>query len=257
MEEGLDYEKIRHEGDLLKTYLNRLPKLAPWILIDWNTNEEVVVDAPPGTTPKDEMLNRYKKASKSEKSIPHLIIQIDKAEREIEKILLEIQAVSLVQDFTSLESLMTALPQKHSPATEKIERIKRALPYQEFLSASGLKIWVGRNARANDELTFKCSNGSDWWLHAQQCSGSHVVIRVAKGKDPDPEAIQDAIQLALYHSKARAGGEGEVCITQRKYVSRLGRQPGKVQVSQHKTVWVRLDTQRYQQIKERTLNKSI
>lgn len=96
------------------------------------------------------------------------------------------------------------------------------------------------------------ANGRDWWLHVRGCPGSHVIIRLDKNLEPDSETLKDALQLALYYSKARHQGEGEICFTQRKYVSRLGKnKTGLVQISKHQTAWIRLDPVRLQALKDR------
>jgi len=41
----------------------------------------------------------------------------------------------------------------------------------------GIEILVGRNSRENDELTFHTAAPDDFWLHAGDYTGSHVVIR--------------------------------------------------------------------------------
>ena len=126
------------------------------------------------------------------------------------------------------------------------------MPYREFVTASGLKIWVGKSAKDNDKLTFACANGLDYWLHAHDVPGSHVVVHLGRHQAPDDESLKDAIQAALFFSKAKDNKEGEVCITQCKYVSRMGKnQPGKVQISHHRVVYVKMDTERLKNLRER------
>ncbi len=102
------------------------------------------------------------------------------------------------------------------------------MPYREFWSRSGLRIWVGKKAKDNDTLTFKLAHGSDFWLHVHGYPGSHVIIKINKGKDPDADTIQDALQLALYYSQAKSQGSSrcinyakEVCFSVRKRVLKL------------------------------------
>jgi hypothetical protein len=58
--------------------------------------------------------------------------------------------------------------------------------------------------------------------------------------------------LALYFSKARDHGEGEICYTQQKYLSKAKRsKPGAVQVSKHQKTWIRFDPIRFEEIKNR------
>ena len=106
---------------------------------------------------------------------------------------------------------------------------------------------MGKSAKDNDQLTFRYANGSDYWLHARNVPGSHVILRVVKGKEPDAESIKDAMQLALAYS--RSPEEGEICLTQCKYVARQGREAGKVHVSKHKVAYAKKDPQRLKRLK--------
>lgn len=236
------WEAVQHEGDLLKANLGLIKKGMDSITIwDWKTEQNQTIKIDPKNTPKDEMAARFHRAKKLQKGFVPLQKQLDKVLEDIvkaERKLSDLEHVEKVEELPPFRLL------KANPLTSK-KAMTKALPYHEFESASGLKIWVGKSARANDRLTFQLSNGNDWWLHVNGYAGSHVVIKTGKDKEPDQETLLDAIQLALHYSKARDMGEGEVCVTQKKYVTRLARdKPGKVQVSKHKTRWARLDKER-------------
>jgi len=42
---------------------------------------------------------------------------------------------------------------------------------------TGLKLQIGRNMRQNDLISFKFSKKGDLWFHAQESTGSHVVLK--------------------------------------------------------------------------------
>jgi len=127
---------------------------------------------------------------------------------------------------------------------------KRSGPYRRFTSADGLPIFVGRNARENDELTFAFAHSDDLWLHTQGMPGSHVVVRLEKGADPPIETLRDAATLALLYSDLKKSGKGEVLYTRRKHVRRVkGKSPGTVTVTGEKTIFVTLDRARLTRLK--------
>lgn len=76
------------------------------------------------------------------------------------------------------------------------------LPYRRFYTINKTEIRVGKRAEDNDELSLSPQHrdGSDWWMHASGCPGSHVVIRSAD-QDLDDEVVMDAAALAARHSK--------------------------------------------------------
>jgi predicted ribosome quality control (RQC) complex YloA/Tae2 family protein len=114
-------------------------------------------------------------------------------------------------------------------------------------------MYVGRNARENDTLTFNEARPDDLWLHAQGAPGSHVLVRVEKGADPPPETLRDAATLALLYSDLKKSGKGEVIYTRRKYVRKVkGKNLGSVTVTQEKTIFVVLDRARLDRLKERS-----
>ncbi|BFU93923.1 MAG: conserved protein of unknown function [Nitrospira sp.] len=130
---------------------------------------------------------------------------------------------------------------------------QRRRPFRRFISTDGLPILVGRNARENDELTFGLANSDDLWLHARGVPGSHVVVRLEKGKDAPPATILDAATLALLYSDLKRSAKGEVIYTRRKWVRKVKNQaPGAVLVTREQSLTVRLDPARLATLKDRS-----
>ncbi len=80
------------------------------------------------------------------------------------------------------------------------------LPYTCYTSADGVDIFVGKNARANDELSFnpEYSSCNDWWLHLSDIPGTHVVVKCEDDDLPGNfrETLLDAATLAVLKSSA-------------------------------------------------------
>ncbi len=72
----------------------------------------------------------------------------------------------------------------------------------ELELASGLRVQVGRNHRQNAWISLQQARRGDLWFHAQECPGSHVVLKtsVAPGGEGD---LQAAADLAAHFSRAR------------------------------------------------------
>jgi predicted ribosome quality control (RQC) complex YloA/Tae2 family protein len=89
-------------------------------------------------------------------------------------------------------------------------------------------IWVGRNARQNDLVTFDKGGPADLWLHARGVPGAHVIIKSGGRTVPD-DVMRRAAALAAYYSSARHEAHVLVDVTQRKYVHKVkGGKPGMV-----------------------------
>jgi predicted ribosome quality control (RQC) complex YloA/Tae2 family protein len=74
----------------------------------------------------------------------------------------------------------------------------------------GFEVLVGKGDADNDRLTFGVAAPGDLWLHVAGPAGSHVVVRNPDELDVIPRpVVEQAAQLAAWHSKAR-GGRGKV-----------------------------------------------
>ena len=103
------------------------------------------------------------------------------------------------------------------------------------------KIYIGKNNRQNEEVTFKTGAGNDLWLHVQKIPGSHVLIKTTL-PEPEPEALDAAIQLAAYFSKARGSSQVPVDCVPRRFVKKPpGAKPGFVIFTNQKTFYTTPD----------------
>ena len=95
-----------------------------------------------------------------------------------------------------------------------------------YRTEDGFVIYVGRNNYQNDELTFKLANGADWWFHAKDCPGSHVVLKTDGREVPD-RVFEQAAGVAAYYSRNRDNDKVEVDYLERRNVKKPnGAKPG-------------------------------
>lgn len=155
----------------------------------------------------------------------------------------------LAQCQVSLRALEQASPDMIiETAPRHLERTKgapRAKAFHEFVSSQGQRIWVGKNARANDELTFRLAGPNDVWFHVRGLAGSHVVVPLEKKQNLPSEVMLDAATLAAHFSEAKGETRAEVSYTQVKYVRKVkGGNAGQVTYTHEKTLSIRLDADR-------------
>ena len=74
-----------------------------------------------------------------------------------------------------------------------------------FTSHDAIKIYVGENAKENDELT-ESAYPNEWWMHVSGHPGSHVVIGY-EGDVIPKETKRDAAALAVHYSKVRGSSQ--------------------------------------------------
>ena len=111
-------------------------------------------------------------------------------------------------------------------------------PFRKYREGK-FEIWVGKNAKSNDQLTSH-AHKEDIWLHARGVGGSHVIIRMGNRKDYPPQrVILRAASYAAYFSKARGMKSAPVMYTKRKYVRKpKGAAPGAVVVERERVQMV-------------------
>lgn len=255
LDKALSWGKVQHEAELLQSNLYKIKKGMIKICVnDWTQDHaEVEILLDPTLSPPEEVSKRFQKSKKLKRGVEPLNRQYEKSCKNVEKTTLLLHQL---QEIKSVEELQVFCQKNDLPLTKetprKYPKTVPSLPYREFMTSAGLQIWVGKSAKENDQLTFTYAKGLDYWLHAHGVPGSHVVLHLGAHKEPDEDSLKDAIQAALFYSKAKKSQEGEVCITQCKYVRRFGKkQPGKVQITAHRIVYARIDLNRLKNLKER------
>lgn len=111
---------------------------------------------------------------------------------------------------------------------------------REYRLPGGWLLLVGKTDADNDRLSLHVARPGDWWFHVRGMPGSHVVLRVDEGREPDRETLKRAAAVAAYHSKAREGGVVAVSATLARHVSKpRGAKPGTVEIRKEIVLKVR------------------
>jgi predicted ribosome quality control (RQC) complex YloA/Tae2 family protein len=146
-------------------------------------------------------------------------------------------------DMAGLEELKREPGGKKQPVKSKVGSDKREVSLtgiRSYRSSDQYEVLVGRAARDNDRLTFRIARPHDYWLHAADYPGSHVVVVNHQRQSELPHrTLVEAAQLAAFFSQARADTKVNVHCTQRKFITKpKGAAPGLVRLSQFRTLIV-------------------
>ena len=253
-------EKYKHYdryGELIKANLGTIRKGQSEVaVVDYFDEElpKLTIPLDQAKTPQGNMDDYFRKHRKHLAAERELHPRIEEGQKELE---------TLRRELTALEQGTWKEPDKpnHITRSRTLARTGKTLnrqeqrhgPFRRFTSSDGLAIYVGRNARENDELTFGLAKSDDLWLHARGTPGSHVVVRLEKGSDPPSETILDAAILALLYSDLKKSGKGDVIYTRRKWVKKAkGQAPGAVIVTQEKSLHMSLEKKRLDALKARS-----
>ncbi len=116
--------------------------------------------------------------------------------------------------------------------------------FRTYRSPSGFPILVGRSAKENDLLTFKVAHKEDWWFHARQLKGSHVILRTGK-QTPTKSDLATAAWYAARYSDGKHSQIVPVQYCRRKHLRKpKGGAPGEVLLSQEEVLYIDLETGR-------------
>ena len=90
-------------------------------------------------------------------------------------------------------------------------------------------------------MTFGLAGPDDFWFHAAERRGAHVVLRNDERlKQPPRSSLSEAAALAAWFSEGREESVVDVRWTRRKYVRRArGAPPGTVLLKRFETLRVR------------------
>jgi predicted ribosome quality control (RQC) complex YloA/Tae2 family protein len=110
----------------------------------------------------------------------------------------------------------------------------------EYTLPGGWTVLAGRTDRDNEVLSLKIAKANDWWFHVRGLPGSHVVLVVPAGEEPDRETVKAAAAIAAWHCKKRDAKLVAVSGTRGRYVSKArGAPPGTVEVRKETVFKVR------------------
>lgn len=116
----------------------------------------------------------------------------------------------------------------------------------EVHTNDGLTIQVGRNHRQNEWISLRQARTGDLWFHAQECPGSHVVLKASMAPASE-EAIQQAADLAAWFSRARGNRTVPVVMAAVDALQRIpGAMPGTVRHRNAELLWAEPDRARRQ-----------
>ncbi|MFR4476831.1 MAG: NFACT RNA binding domain-containing protein [Ruminococcus callidus] len=134
--------------------------------------------------------------------------------------------MSRAENENDLEQLRAELAEQGYLRLLRHEANRPSLCRHRYAASDGTRILVGRNNRQNDQLTLKTANKNDIWLHTQNIPGSHVILET--GGKPTQKVLEEAAQLAAYHSKARDSAQVPVDCAVRYVKKPAGAKPGMV-----------------------------
>ena len=243
LEATFDRERLRQLGDIVTANIHRIVKGQTVISCEDFYDEDMkTIDIPisPILSPQQNAAKFYKDYAKLKTAEKELTRQIELGQQELHYLKSVLEELSRAQTDAELEEIKQEL---HQGGYLRFDAGKRKMKQAKskpmvFTSTDGYPIYVGRNNRQNDELTFKAARKDDIWCHASKVHGSHVIISCGGTKPPD-DTVTQAAQLAAHYAETAGGQNIPVDVTQVKQVKKVpGAKPGMVIYHSYRTAIV-------------------
>ena len=241
LEATYDRERLRQLGDILTANIHRITKGQTKILCEDFYDENmapVEISISPILSPQQNAAKFYKDYARMKNAEKELTHQLTLGETELSYLKSVLDELNRAQTDAELEEIKQELQEQGYLRPEGNRKRPRQgkLSPMRFVSTDGYPIYVGRNNRQNEELTFRLARKDDIWCHASKVHGSHVIISCGGATPPD-DAITQAAQLAAYYSETGDGQNVPVDVTAVKQVKKIpGGKPGMVIYHTYKTV---------------------
>ncbi|GAB4148086.1 MAG: hypothetical protein Fur0037_16350 [Planctomycetota bacterium] len=258
LREAGEADRLRREADLILAHLHLERPGARELLVPdpWRDGGRLRIALDPSCPLRVQARERYERARRLEQSVAVSLARLDEIRARaaaVEEFLRQLEAAGAAGP--DLERRAEALGLLRAPRAPRApeSRTPAAPGFRRFVSAEGYPILVGRSKQENDRLT-RTARGNDLWLHiGGGHAGSHVVVRLPRGKTASLETMLDAATLAVHFSKARGAARAEVVYTLAKHVRKpKGMPPGAVLPHHEKTIAVRSDPARLARLLDST-----
>ena len=199
--------------------------------------EEVSVPLDPAKSVRENAEDLFRKVHRGKARLAATHEHADAARRELDLIPVRMEEIASCEDPAEL------FPTGRRAGRAAVPQARRTLPPgvaavplpKEFTG------YAGKSAEGNDTVSFRLGRGGDFWFHAEDYAGCHVVVRCPSGLQELPYDVEQAAALyAAAHSGAPPGNRLAVSVSRCKYLRRVKGSPGRVMMGSHRTIFVDL-----------------
>ena len=243
-------DKYRLYGELITSNLYKLTNThTDYIELEnyYDNNNLIKIPLEKKYSPNINAKHYFKKYNKLKNALQ--IVSVQKAETEnelnyIESIIFEIDLASSTKEIQEIldeisENLIKKKVSQKKKNTKNSKKKKQEKQYSPLhFNIDNFDVYVGKNNKENDWLTFTFANKNDIWLHTKDIQGSHVILKNS-GQNVSDDTLVKCAKLAVEHSKAKFSSNVPVDYCKVQYVKKPnGAKPGMVIFTNNKTISV-------------------
>ena len=236
-----NFENYKNIGDILAANMHQIKYgIKKVTVFDFYNNQQITINLDPLLSPNDNLNFYYNKYNKGKRTISALNSRFLDIQNEI-KYFEEIKMfIEKENDFIGIEEIENELNLTNNGNKSK-NKIKLNKPKKRDLLSfdyNGFQIFVGRNNKENEEISFSKGQPNDIWLHIKDIPGSHVLI-IREQKEVDEDTLLYAAKLAGEFSKANKGDKVTVDYCEKKFVKKIkNSKPGNVTYTNFKALTI-------------------
>lgn len=243
-------DKYRLYGELITSNLYKLTNThTDYIELEnyYDTNNLIKIPLDKKYSPNINAKHYFKKYNKLKNALQ--IVSVQKAETEnelnyIDSIIFEIELASSTKEIQEIldeisENLIKNKVSQKKKNTKNSKKKKQEKQYSPLhFNIDNFDVYVGKNNKENDWLTFTFANKNDIWLHTKDIQGSHVILKNS-GQNVSNDTLVKCAKLAVEHSKAKLSSNVPVDYCKVQYVKKPNSaKPGMVIFTNNKTISV-------------------
>ena len=244
VETAKNSEHLRIYGELLMANLHSFKTGDSFVEVqNYYDNSLVTIPLDIKISPAKNAQEYFKRYSKSKTAIEEKGKQLQKASQEIEYL----ESVSTFLDMTSSideinnireELIESQFLRKDKSKKNAHSKKKQKVSLLSYELTSGRTVFVGRNNKENEHVTFSVAGRKDLWFHTKSIPGSHVVLKL-DGEEATESEILETAAIAAYYSKGSASENVAVDYVPIKNIKKIPNgKPGMVIFSSNNTVYV-------------------
>jgi predicted ribosome quality control (RQC) complex YloA/Tae2 family protein len=245
--------QLKEYGDIILANIASIQDGDEWLEAQnfFANGETVRIKLDPRKAPAVQAEYYYEQYRKAKNGLANIQAEITAAETELREVENRLARLLTETNPLVLAKLLRSGGVTSSPQREQDKK----RPGLSFRRGDWLII-VGRDAAENDELLRRHVKGGDLWLHARDFPGSYVFIKQRAGKTVPLNILLDAGNLAIFYSKGRNNGEGDLFYTPVKYLRRAKNGPkGLVIPTQEKNLRVKVEEKRLLELENCRIEK--
>jgi predicted ribosome quality control (RQC) complex YloA/Tae2 family protein len=249
-------EKLKQYGDIILANLGNIKAGDEWLETEnFYTGETIRIPLDSNKTAASQAERFYEQYRKAKSGLEDLREEIRNGEAELADLEGTMARLLAEANPLVLQKLLRSRGTAAGDAPGFRRKGEKDRPGLSFRRNDWL-ILVGRDSSENDVLLRRYVKGNDLWLHARDFPGSYVFIKQRAGKSVPLDILLDAGNLAVFYSKGRNNGEGDLFYTPVKYLRRAKDGPkGLVLPTQEKNLHIKVEEKRLKELERCRIEK--